>query len=222
VAGIIVLTGESDAARYSYDSTVIPENSIPKLDRQTYIFLTEYGRTLKDLSSTYGVDWRLALAVLRQESAFDPEATSYKGAAGFMQIMPETGLQLAFTHNVDDPSEPTANIRLGIIHLRDMLRSFSDSDGEDRLELAIAAYNCGLARVQDAQTVAHFLGDTPSSWLSVKAALPLLSNRYEPLHKHIWETGRPVSGCFGGYEQTYVYVENVMHYYNIYVNALQE
>ena len=35
VVGIaIVVTSESDAARYSYDSTVIPENSIPKLDRQ--------------------------------------------------------------------------------------------------------------------------------------------------------------------------------------------
>ncbi len=218
----IILTQKSNAARYSYYSTVVPEASIPKLDRQTYVFLTDYGKKLQELSNAYGIDWRLALAVLRQESAFDPEATSDKGAAGLMQLMPETGLQLAIVNNVDDISNPVENIKLGIIHLRDMLREFSDSEGDNRIELAVAAYNCGLSRVQDAQRVAEFLGDEPKAWTSVKAALPLLSARYFPLHKHIWESGKPTSGTFGDYEQTLTYVENVIHYYNIYRNVLHE
>ncbi len=216
----ILVTGESDAARYSYDSTVVPENSIPKLDRQTYIFLTEYGKELQNVSDTYGIDWRLALAVLRQESAFDPSALSDKGAEGFMQIMPSTGLALASLHNIDDISDPDMNIRLGVIHLRDMLRSFPDAESKNRLELALAAYNCGLSRVQDAQAVAQFLGDKPDSWIAVKSALPLLSVRYAPLQRHIWSAGRPTSGYFGEYDQTLTYVENVMHYYNIYRNVL--
>ena len=217
-----ILTQKSDAARYSYDSTVVPESSIPKINRQTYIFLTNYGKQLQKLSDAYGIDWRLALAVLRQESAFDPEATSEKGATGLMQLMPETGLQLAIVNNVDDISNPVENIRLGIIQLRNMLREFSDSEGDNRMELAVAAYNCGLSRVQDAQAVAEFLGDEPKTWTSVKAALPLLSARYSSLHVHIWENGKPTSGTFGGYEQTLTYVENVMHYYNIYRNVLHE
>lgn len=215
-----VLTGESDAARYSYDSTIVPQASIPKLDRQTYVFLTEYGKQLQDLSYTYGVDWRLALAVLRQESSFDPEAMSYKGAAGLMQLMPGTGIRLASLHNVDDMSEPVGNMRLGVILLRDILRNFPDSEGDNRLELAVAAYNCGLGRVQDAKAVAEFLGDNPSTWSSVKSALPLLSIRFAPLHRHIWENGKPTCGYFGEYDQTWAYVENVMHYYNIYRNVL--
>ena len=218
----VILTGEIDAARYTYDSAIIPEASIPNLDRQTYIFLSEYGRTLQDISYKYGVDWRLALAVLRQESGFDPQATSYRGASGFMQLMPITGLHLASLNNVDDLSNPSENIRLGVIHLRDMLRTYSDCEGEDRLELAVAAYNCGQGRIQDAQTVAEFLGDKSNLWSSVKSALPLLSVRYSPLHKHIWKDGKPTSGTFRGYEQTSVYVENVMHYYNIYRNILHE
>ncbi len=218
---IIVATDESDAARYSYDSMVIPENSIPKLDRQTYIFLTEYGKQLQNLSSTYGVDWRLALAVLRQESAFNPEAVSDKGAEGFMQLMPGTGLQLASLYNVSNISNPVANIQLGVIHLRNMLRDFSNSEGGNRIQLAVAAYNCGLTRVQDAQAVAEFLGDNPNAWVSIKGTLPLLSVRYAPLQKHIWKTGRPTGGYFGGYDQTLNYVENVMHYYNIYRDVLQ-
>jgi membrane-bound lytic murein transglycosylase F len=222
IGGAIILTGELDAARYTYDSTVVPEASIPKLDRQTYIFLNEYGKQLQDVSNTYGVDWRLALAVLRQESGFNPQATSYKGASGFMQLMPVTGLQLASAHDVDDLSDPVENIRLGVIHLRDMLRNYSDCEGENRLELAVAAYNCGQGRIQDAQTVAEFLGDKPTTWASIKSALPLLSVRYSPLHQHIWEKGKPTSGTFGGYQQTLTYVENVMHYYNIYKNVLHE
>lgn len=216
----ILVTGESDAARYSYDSTIIPENSIPELDRQTYIFLTEYGKDVKEVSNTYGVDWRLVLAVLRQESAFDPSAVSYMGAQGFMQIMPSTGLSLASTHDIQDISNPAMNIKLGIIHLRDMIRSFPQADGKNRIELAVAAYNCGLSRVQDAQAIAEFLGDNPNSWPAVKSALPLLSSRYAPLQKHIWRSGRPTSGYFGDYSQTLTYVGNVMHYYSIYENVL--
>ncbi len=218
----VMVTGESDAARYSYYSAVVPENSIPKLDRHTYIFLTEYGKDLQQISKTYGVDWRFVLAVLRQESAFDPQAVSYKGAEGLMQIMPSTGLHLASLHNIDDITNPYMNIKLGVIHLRDMMRAFPDADGKNKLELAVAAYNCGLSRVQDAQAVAEFLGDKPNSWIAVKSALPLLSSRYSPLQKHIWSSGEPTSGYFGDYGQTLNYVENVMHYYNIYRNVLQE
>jgi len=220
----VILTGRTDAARYAYDNTIIPEASIPKLDRQTYIFLNEYGKQLQCFASTYGVDWRLALAVLREESGFDPQATSDKGACGFMQLMPLTGLSLASMHDftVDDISDPVENIELGVIHLRDMLRIYSDCESTDRLELAIAAYNCGPGRIQDAQTVAEYLGDKPILWTSVKSALPLLSERYSPLHGHIWINGKPVSGTFGGYEETLTYVENVMHYYNIYRNVLRQ
>jgi membrane-bound lytic murein transglycosylase MltF len=217
---VIIVTGESDAARYSYDSTVIPENSIPKLDRQTYVFLTEYGKQLQNLSNTYGIDWRLALAVLRQESAFDPGAVSHKGAEGFMQLMPSTGLQLASLHDVEDISNPYMNLKLGVIHLRNMVRDFPEAEGKNRIELAVAAYNCGLTRVQDAQTIAEYLGDKPEAWVAVKSALPLLSARYAPLHKHIWTSGKPTSGYFGEYDQTLTYVENVMQYYDIYRNVL--
>ena len=226
VGAAIILTQKSDAARYSYDnvaiSAIIPEASIPKLDRQTYIFLTEYGKQLREIGNEYGIDWRLSLAVLRQESAFDPEATSDKGASGLMQLMPETGMRLAIVNNVDDISDPVENIKLGSIHLRDMLREFSDSEGDDRIELAVAAYNCGEGRVQDAQAVAEFLDDPPNTWTAVKSALPVLSERYSPLHAHIWGTGKPTFGTFGAYEQTLTYVENVMHYYNIYRNVLHE
>ncbi len=159
--------------------------------------------------------------MLRQESSFDPEAVSDAGAEGFMQIMPVTGDYIASLYNITDISNPVTNIKLGVIHLHDLLHDFSDSSPKNRLQLAVAAYNCGLTRVQDAQTVAKFLGDSPNQWSSIKATLPLLSFRYSPLHAHIWSAGRPTGGYFGGSHETISYVENVMRYYNIYRNALQ-
>lgn len=217
----IVLTDQSDAAKYSYSSEVIPEESIPKIDKYTYVFLNKYGNQLKTFSYFYGVDWRLALAVLRSESNFDTEAVSSRGAFGLMQLMPETGLRLASLNDVNDITDPISNMKLGIIHLRDLLRQFPDAEGENRVALAVAAYNCGLSRIQDAQTVADYLGDQPDSWTSVRASLQLLSKRYSLLHRHIWSSGKPTSGYFGDYTQTENYVENVLHYYNIYKNVLQ-
>ena len=217
----IVITGKLHAARYSYDSTVIPEASIPKLDKQTYVFLTHYGKELQDMSYEYGVDWRLALAVLRQESAFNPTVISEKGAEGFMQLMPNTGLYLASLHNVQDITRPSDNIKLGVIHLRDMLRNFSDTEGDNRLELAIAAYNCGYSRIEDAQTISKFLGDPTDSWSSVRSGLTLLSKRFSPLHAHVWEDGKPTAGYFAGSDETLGYVESVMQFYNIYRNVLR-
>ncbi|MGC8594548.1 MAG: transglycosylase SLT domain-containing protein [Candidatus Kryptoniota bacterium] len=221
VASGIVLTDQSDAARYIYSSDVVPEASIPKLDRYTYVFLNKYGSQLKVLSYSYGVDWRLALAVLRAESNFDTEAVSDRGAFGLMQLMPETGLHLASLNDVNNIADPVSNMKLGIIHLRDLLRQFPNAEGQNRVGLAVAAYNCGLSRIQDAQTIAGYLGDNPDSWTSIRASLQLLSKRYSLLHRHIWSSGRPTSGYFGEYSQTENYVENVLHYYNIYKNVLK-
>jgi membrane-bound lytic murein transglycosylase MltF len=217
----IVLTDQSDAARYSYSSVVLPESSIPKLDRYTYIFLNKYGSQLKILCYSYGVDWRLALAVLRTESNFDSEAVSDRGAFGLMQLMPETGIHLASLNDVADVTDPVSNMKLGIIHLRNLLRQFPNAEGQDRVALAVASYNCGLSRIQDAQTIASYLGDNPNSWTSIRASMQLLSRRYSLLHRHIWLSGRPNSGYFGEYTETENYVENVLHYYNIYKNVLQ-
>lgn len=94
-----------------------------------------------------GVDPVLALALIRQESNFDPEAASPVGARGLMQLMPGTaeivarrlggiaagGLLL---------TDPELNMRLGTSYLRSLLDHF---DGV--LPYAVAAYNAGPSRV---------------------------------------------------------------------------
>jgi soluble lytic murein transglycosylase len=88
-------------------------------------------------------------AIMRQESAFMWNAKSSAGALGLMQIMPNTGKQLArgLALRRVDLLDPEQNIRLGSVYLRQLLHLF---DGN--ATLATASYNVGPNRVK------HFQG----------------------------------------------------------------
>lgn len=82
----------------------------------------------------YAVDKSLVQAVIRAESDFDVHAISPKGAAGLMQLMPET----AQRYGVRDLFDPEQNIFAGVRYLRDLLETFGHN-----VRLAVAAYNAG-------------------------------------------------------------------------------
>ncbi|MDE1164578.1 MAG: lytic transglycosylase domain-containing protein [Pseudomonas sp.] len=73
-------------------------------------------------------------AVIKAESAYNPSALSPKGAAGLMQLMPDTARQMGVA-NVYDPQ---ANIQGGARYLKQLMTLF----GND-IALAVAAYNAG-------------------------------------------------------------------------------
>jgi soluble lytic murein transglycosylase-like protein len=82
----------------------------------------------------YRVKRALVYAVIEQESNWNPSALSNKGAAGLMQLMPET----ARLYGVRNRYVASQNLSGGVRYLADMLQRFH---GEQRL--AVAAYYCG-------------------------------------------------------------------------------
>ena len=86
------------------------------------------------LAPEYGVYPRLAMAVIRAESNFNPGAVSPKNAQGLMQLIPET----AERFNVKKPFDPEQNIRGGLAYLRWLLAYFKGD-----VTLVAAAYNAG-------------------------------------------------------------------------------
>jgi len=186
----------------------------PRLDPATRMTIQEYGHVIKANAERYGFDWRLVLAVMKQESGYSHEAESRKGARGLMQIMPTTGGQVAEQLGIEDLNHPNENIRGGIYYLRQLYNYFDGLEEEERLKLSLAAYNAGIARIYDAQELAAYLHDDPGQWESIKGALPLLSKRYYTLHRNVWDQERPRAGWFGNANETIGYVENIMRSYD--------
>lgn len=103
------------------------------------LYPVRYAATISELS----LDPSLVLAVIRQESAFNPRARSPANALGLMQIIPHTGRLLAQDfHMMDyDLFDPECSLKFGSKYLYDQIEAF------DCLALALAAYNGGPINV---------------------------------------------------------------------------
>ncbi len=105
----------------------------------------KYADVVEKYSAQYGVDEDLIYAVIRTESSFRTDAGSEVGAAGLMQIMPETfewlcmrmGEQAEFA----DLYEPATAIRFGTYLLHLLHEELRDTP------TALAAYHAGRGRV---------------------------------------------------------------------------
>ena len=89
-------------------------------------------------AAKYSLDAHLIFAVMRQESSFNPRATSSKGARGLMQLMPATAMRLG----VRDIYDPAQNIDGGARYLRFLMDTFNGD-----VQLTLAAYNAGEGAV---------------------------------------------------------------------------
>jgi len=103
--------------------------------------------TLISSSRENGLDPVLVAALIRQESNFNPLATSPVGARGLMQLMPDVGRSLASAKGIGpwDPDmlfEPAINIKLGTKHLSALMRKYPE------IVKQLAAYNAGESRVE--------------------------------------------------------------------------
>ncbi|EKN3361292.1 murein transglycosylase [Yersinia ruckeri] len=95
-----------------------------------------------------GITPSYAMAIARQESAWNPKAQSPVGAAGLMQVMPRTADHTVKLNNISgyvnssQLLDPVTNIAIGTSYLEEVYQQF----GRNRI-LASAAYNAGPSRV---------------------------------------------------------------------------
>ena len=103
-------------------------------------------------SKENGVDPLLVLAIMRQESFFEPNSLSPAGAIGLLQLMPETAKKI-FKENGQDFSEKNQlyktdiNILTGVKYISKLLKKY-----DNNLVYAIAAYNAGEHKIKEWQS----------------------------------------------------------------------
>ena len=100
-----------------------------------------YGSLIHDAARRYRMNPELVRAVVHCESAFNPWATSPRGAAGLMQLMPATAERFGITS--DDRWDPAHNLDAGVAYLRWLTDHF-----ENDLPLILAAFNSGEGAVE--------------------------------------------------------------------------
>jgi soluble lytic murein transglycosylase len=131
-------------------ATYVVEHPQAPLEFWKLAYPRPYSTTVEAAAAEFDVDPLLLWAVMREESRYDPEALSYVGARGLMQVMPSTQDWIAEQLGEEIPPGEAftaeTGIRMGAWFLRFLLDYF-----EDDLELAIAAYNGGAGSVDSWQ-----------------------------------------------------------------------
>ena len=128
--------------------------------------ISQYDNLFRKYASTALVDWRLMAAQCYQESCFDPQARSWAGACGLMQIMPSTARTLSLP--ADKIFVPEDNIAAAARLLRRLNNDLSDiKDIRERICFQLAAYNCGIGHVRDAMALATKNKKNPHRWSDV-------------------------------------------------------
>ena len=174
--------------------------------------LSPYDDLIKQLAQEANIDWLLVAAIICQESGFDPEAQSWRGAGGLMQIMPES----AETFGTEDYLEPANNIRTGIKLLQWLDGRFKTEipDSTERIKFVLASYNAGIGHVHDAQRLAVKYDKSPVIWEQNVDYFILNKS----LSKYYKDTVVKFGYCRG--TEPFQYVTKVLDIYHHYHNVM--
>lgn len=126
------------AQQYEHSSRLKPgANSLAGLEPETVPsysgkYRGQYLGTAKAAAARHNIPEDLFLRLVQQESGWNPNARSHKGAMGLAQLMPATAAKLGV-----NPRDPAQNLEGGARYLRMMYDRFGS------WRLALAAYNAG-------------------------------------------------------------------------------
>ena len=172
--------------------------------------LPRYRELFRQAGQLTGIDWRWLAALAYQESKWDPLATSRTNVRGIMMLTEGTAQTMGVSNRLD----PRQSIFAGARYLARIVEGLPPGvTGEDRLMMALAAYNLGEGHLRAGRRMAERMQLDAGTWAGLKRALP--------------ELARPdvaatlLSGPARGGEAV-ILVENVRSYYEVLVAAEHE
>ena len=175
--------------------------------------ISHYDGLFRRYAMQCGWDWKLLAAQGYQESAFDPNAVSWMGAQGLMQLMPGTARMLGVPQA--QVFDPETNIRGAAKLIGILNKHYADIHEGERINFILAAYNAGSGHVDDARRLAEKHGKNPDVWTGHVDEYVLnmrLAEYYnDPVVNH---------GYFNGNE-TYNYVVNIRNRWDEYKKKIR-
>jgi soluble lytic murein transglycosylase-like protein len=145
-------------------------------DAQAKRDVDRYDHIFRKYSKRYfgvGYDWRIFKAQAMAESEMNPNARSWVGARGLMQLMPSTYAAIQSRSGFGSIDDPEFNIAAGILHNRGLWRRWErDSIHTDRREFMFASYNAGEGTILNAQRACMARKLDRRVWSSVETVAP--------------------------------------------------
>lgn len=106
--------------------------------------ISSYDVLMRSVADSSSFDWQLLSAIAYQESRYQHDIRSHRGAVGLMQIMPRTARQLGY--EVSQLEDPHVSVEIALKLLHTIENTFRFPEGmreSDRLKVILAAYNAG-------------------------------------------------------------------------------
>lgn len=177
--------------------------------------ISKFDDIIKAFAKEIGWDWRLLASMIYQESKFNPQAKSWAGAYGLMQIIPPTALQ----YGIDTcNAKPIESIDAGTRHIKKLDNYWIKyiSDKNERIQFILASYNVGLGHIIDARNLAKKYRKNENIWYNQVELFILLKSKPKYYNDPVVKCGY----CRG--EEPYKYVREILIRYEHYKNIIKE
>lgn len=177
--------------------------------------ISPYDELIKKYAHKLGWDWRLLASQVYQESKFDPNAKSWTGASGLLQLMPKT----AKAQGVDslNMNDPESNLSAGVDYLKwlDGCWAKTIPDSVERIKFVLASFNVGLGHIMDARNLSAKYNANPTVWDKNVAEYILLKSERKYYSDQVCKHGY----CRGN--EPYRYVQEIFERYRHYENLIE-
>ncbi len=201
-----------------YKKYFLSSRSIQKVANEDYTShdgkkgLSPYDNLIKEQAKRIGWDWLLLASMVMQESHFDPNAKSWAGAQGLLQLMPAT----AANFGIKNRSNPEQSLKGGTDYLIKLEKRWMSNmqDTTDIAAFVMASYNAGPGHVIDARALVTKNGGNRDKWRDVRKYLALLSTK-----KYYTDEVVKLGYCRG--EEPVNYVKQVNERYQIYKDLVK-
>jgi membrane-bound lytic murein transglycosylase F len=176
--------------------------------------LSPYDDIIKEAGKVINWDWRLLASMIYQESEFKPNVSSWVGAYGLMQLMPETMEQFG----LDSTATAEEQIFAGVKYIQYLDQQLPESitDSVERIKFLLASYNSGIGHILDGRRLAEKYGKDLDTWTgSVDHFVLNLSDKFyyhDPVVYYGYTRG----------EETYNFVVEIMERFEDYKNLIPD